>query len=51
MPKIDAPEKIFFSLLGKEMSDEELCLLAQEQADGFALEFLPAILPASSPAR
>ena len=24
MPKIDAPEKIFFSLLGKEMSDEEL---------------------------
>ena len=24
MPKIDAPEKIFFSLLGKEMSDEDL---------------------------
>lgn len=24
MPKIDAPEKIFFSLLGKKMTDEEL---------------------------
>lgn len=24
MPKIDAPEKLFFSLLGKEMSDDEL---------------------------
>ena len=24
MPKIDAPEKLFFKLLGKEMTDEEL---------------------------
>ena len=24
MPKIDAPEKLFFTLLGKEMTDEEL---------------------------
>ena len=24
MPKIDAPEKLFFSLLGKEMTDQEL---------------------------
>ena len=24
MPKIDAPEKLFFDLLGKEMSDQEL---------------------------
>ena len=37
MPKIDAPEKIFFSLLGKEMSDEELVNIfpvAKAELDG-----------------
>ena len=37
MPKIDAPEKIFFSLLGRKMSDEELVNIfpvAKAELDG-----------------
>lgn len=37
MPKIDAPEKIFFSLLGKKMSDDELVNIfpvAKAELDG-----------------
>ncbi len=41
MPKIDAPEKLFFSLLGKEMTEEELIDIfpvAKAELDGHDVE-------------
>ena len=41
MPKIDAPEKLFFSLLGKEMTDQELIDIfpvAKAELDGHDVE-------------
>lgn len=41
MPKIDAPEKLFFSLLGKKLTDDELCDIfpvAKAELDGHDTE-------------
>ena len=41
MPKIDAQEKLFFSLLGKEMTEEELIDIfpvAKAELDGHDVE-------------